>query len=217
MFLTVAGANVNWFEMKNRSIHPTQKRLLDLLAKNVDDPLTIREMQIRLKVSSTSIISHHLIQLEKKGFLKRNPSNSKDYQVLQGEPERQIVYLNLYGPAHCGPRGSILDDDPIDRIPISTRLLSFASSDAFLVKAKGGSMAPKINDGDIVIAKKAQHVGSGSVFVCMNDGEVLIKRVLKEKQGCILISSNPEFTPFLASKNFKIVGEVRGVISYNVS
>ena len=137
-------------------IHPKQKALLDLLKKNIDDPMTIRELQDALKMSSSSIVQHHIQQLEKKGYLKRNPFNPKDYQVLS-DPERPIVYLNLYGLAQCGPKGSILDGSPIDRIPIASRLIKFSTDEAFLLEAKGDSMIPKINPGDLVIVQKRRH------------------------------------------------------------
>ena len=201
--------------MKN-NLHPIQKKLLDLLIKNIDEPLTIREMQNILDASSTSVVAHHLTQLEKKGYLKKNPANPRDYQVLKDAPEKQITYLNLYGLAHCGPTGSVLDGNPIERIPISTRVISFPSAEAFMVKAKGDSMEPKINDSDLVIARKTDDADNGSVVVCVNDGEALIKKIKKEGRNTILISLNPKYQPFLADKNFRIEGEVRGVITNKV-
>ena len=93
-----------------KRLHPTQKKLLVILKDNLDDPLTIREIQDILNISSTSVVAHHINQLEKKGYLKRNPNNPKDYQVLTDSPEKLITYLNLYGLANCGPKGSILDE-----------------------------------------------------------------------------------------------------------
>lgn len=199
--------------MKKKQLHPFQQKLFNLLVQSSDDPLTVREMQDTLSASSTSVIAHHLTQLEKKGYLKRNPYNPRDYEVLRGAPEKQVAYLNLYGLAHCGPNGDILDGNPIDRIPIPTRLLSFPSSDGFLVKAKGDSMAPKINEGDLVIARKTDNVDNGRIAVCVNDREALVKRVMKEKRDVILVSLNQRHPPFLAKRDFRIVGEVRGVFS----
>jgi repressor LexA len=202
--------------MKRDSLHSTQKKLLTLLKRNQDEAVTIREMQEFLGASSTSVVAHHLTQLEKKGYLKRNPSNPRDYQVLADTPERQVAYLNLYGLAHCGPSGSILDGTPIDRIRISSRLLTFPASEGFLVKAKGDSMAPKINNGDLIIAQKMESAENGKIIVCVNDGETLIKKLQREKRGNILVSLNHAYPTFLASKDFRVVGEVRGVLSYTV-
>ncbi len=202
--------------MRKNNLHPIQKKFLKLLIKNTDEPLTIREMQSLLDLSSTSVVVHHLRQLEKNGYLKRNPYNPQDYQVLKDAPEKQITYLNLYGLAHCGPNGSVLDGNPIDRLPISTRLLSFPSTEGFMVKAKGDSMEPKINEGDFVIARKIDDADSGSIVVCVNNGEALIKKIKREKDKVILISLNSKYQPFLSSDDFRIEGEVKGVITSKI-
>ena len=162
-----------------KKLHPAQQRLIDLLKENIDDPLTIRELQDELALSSPSLVYHHIQQLEKKGYLRRNPLNPKDYQILADSPEKQVTYLNLYGLAQCGPNGSIFDGNPIERIPISSKILGFPSSEAFMVKAKGDSMAPRINEKDLVVARKTNDAENGDVVVCVNNGETLIKKIQK--------------------------------------
>lgn len=199
--------------MSTEHIHPVQKKLLEVLTKNIEEPLTIREIQDIVGASSTSVIVHHLTQLEKKGFLKKNPYNPRDYQILK-QPDKEIAHLNLYGLATCGPKGSVLDGNPIDRIAISTKLLSFASSKAFMVKAKGDSMLPKINNGDFVIVKKTNEANNGDIVVCVNEGEALIKKIRQNGEDkIILISLNSKYEPFLASKDFKVEGVVKGVVT----
>lgn len=202
-------------------IHPIQQKLLKLLKQNEFEPLTIRELQEELGVSSTSVVQHHIFQLEKKGYLRRNPSNPRDYQILADEPDKQVTYLNLYGLAQCGPNGSLLDGDPLDRVPISTRILGFSSSEAFLVKARGKSMLPKIHEGDLVIARKSSRADNGNIVVCVNKGEAIIKKlqIMEFSNGhkaYNLLSLNQDFQPFPASEDFRIEGIVRGVLSYSV-
>jgi repressor LexA len=196
-----------------KKLHSVQQKLIKILKKNITDPLTIRELQKELGASSPSVVHHHIQQLEKKGYLRRNPSNAMDYQVLADSPEKKITYINLYGLAQCGPKGSILNGNPIDRIPIASQILGFSSLDAFMVKARGDSMSPKINNGDLVIAKKAKNAENGSTVVCINDGEALIKKIQKGKET-ILVSANPSYEPFVAAKDFRIEGIVKGVYSY---
>lgn len=185
--------------------------------ENAEAPLTIREIQDELGVSSTSVVVHHIKQLEKRGYLKRNPYNPRDYHVISHSPEREFAYINLYGLAQCGPNGSILDGNPIDRVPIPAQLMSFPFFEAFLVQARGDSMAPRINNRDLVIARKTDSVESGRVVVCVNDGEALIKQLHREPDRNILISTNPKYPPFSASStDFRIVGEVKAVMSHKV-
>jgi repressor LexA len=199
------------------SLHPTQERLLTLLVENGDSPLTISAMQDLLGVSSKSVVFHHLRQLERKGYLKRNPHNPRDYHVLSEGPEKKFTYLNLYGLAHCGPEGSILDDSPLDRIPIPARLISFPAKEAFLVQAKGDSMIPKIDEGDLLVARKTNSAESGNIVVCVNNGEALIKKLQRDKQDTLLVSTNPKYAPFSASKeDFRIVGLIKAVMSHHI-
>lgn len=200
-------------------LHPVQIKLLELLKENHEEPLTVRELQEELKVSSPSVVQHHILQLEKKGYLRRNPTNPRDYQVLSDTPDKLITYLNLYGMAQCGPKGSLLDGDPIDRVPISTKILGFPSSEAFMVKARGDSMLPMIKEGDLIIAKRTIDINDSQIAVCVNNGEVLIKKIQKisdpnNRIRYNLISLNNNYPPFLADNDFRIEGLVRGVLSY---
>lgn len=200
--------------MKNPST--IQQKLLSVLKDNLDNPLTVRELQEELKLSSPSLVQHHIIQLEKLGWLKRNPSNPRDYQVVVGEAEKLITYLNLYGMAQCGPKGSFLDGNPIEKIPISSKLLSFPTDQAFMVKAKGDSMTPKIHNGDLVIAQKSDNANNGDIVVCVNDGEVLIKKIKKDDKTILISLNSDEYEPFIASSDFRIEGIVKSVLSYSL-
>jgi len=199
--------------MRSKTLHPVQEKLLELLAEHIDDPMTVRELQEALDVTSTSVVAHHMQQLEKKGYLKRNPYNPKDYQLIKGGPESPVSYLNLYGLAACGPSGSLLDGDPTDRIPIASKLLSFPASEAFMVTAKGKSMEPKIQDGDLIIARKVSQAENGKVYVCVNDGQALIKKYQADGKTKFLQSFNPKFEPFVVARDFRVEGEVKAVIS----
>ncbi len=200
-------------------LHKNQKRLLELLKNSMDMQLTVRDIQERLGFSSPNLVQHHINQLETKGFIKRNPYNSRDFQILK-IPDSDISYINIYGLAQCGPNGLFLDGNPIDSIPISTKILGFNPEQAFIVKAKGKSMAPKINEGDLVIVKRINNnlANNGDIIVCINDGMALIKKIKFPQNSTsqiILESINSDFSPFIANKNnFKIEGIVKGIFSY---
>ena len=198
-----------------KTLHPTQEKILELLKTHVDSPLTIRELQEELDVSSPSVVHHHIRQLEKNGWLHRDPRNPRNYS-LASAPEKSIVYLNQYGWAQCGPSGSILDGTPVDKIPIASRLLKFPTSEAFLVEARGDSMEPRINSGDLLIAQRQNQAISGDIIVCVNQGETLVKKFIRQEQAVILHSLNSEkYHPFIADADFRIEGVVRNILQYN--
>ena len=198
------------------TLNPIQNKILKLMERNVEEPLSYRDLAREVDVASTNTISYHLRLLEKKGYLKRDPISPQNYLVLT-RPETGVAYLSLYGLAHCGPKGFLLDGNPIDRIPVAARLIPFSISNAFLVKAKGDSMEPRIYNGDLVLAKRQNVAETGDIVVCINEGEALVKKLKREKNGNILISLNPKYEPFLASKeNFRIEGLVKAIISHSV-
>lgn len=175
--------------------------------------MTIRDLQEELGIASPSVVHYHLQQLELKGLLKRNPNNPKDYQIIDGNA-KEIVYLNLYGLAQCGPAGSILDGSPTDRIPIASRILKFSSEDGFIVKAKGDSMEPAIKAGDLVIAQKYKVANSGDLIVCINNEFALIKKIHIQGEQVILQSFNDKYPPILAASDFRVEGLVKCIVNY---
>lgn len=196
-------------------LHPKQQEILDLLKKNIDEPLTLRGIQKILSISSSSLVHHHLVQLEKRGYLKRNPANPQDYQILSDSPEKNLTFLNLYGLAKCGPDGSILTGNPLEKIPVSTRILNIPSQNAFLVKASGDSMKPRIRDGDLVLVERTNNTcNSGDIIVCVNNEIALIKKYTEENGQRFLISLNPDYQPIIPTDDFRVEGKVKGLISY---
>ena len=85
-----------------------------------------------------------------------------------------------------------------------------------MVKAKGKSMEPRIFEGDFVIARKTNELQNGGIYVCINNEEALIKKIERDEKNTILISINSEFKPFIAAEDFRIQGEVKGIISRNI-
>ena len=180
------------------SLHPNQEQLLKLLSDNIDEPLSIRQLMIELNVNSPGLVHHHIIQLEKKGYLKRDPNNPSNYQVLQSA-EAPVAFVNMYGLAKCGPDGTLLSGRPIDRIPIASQLIPFAIEEAFLVKADGDSMEPEIREGDIVICKAQKYAENGDIVICTYNDSVMLKRYRKLENQAILESINPKYSPIIVS------------------
>lgn len=180
----------------------------------IDAPLTMEELRERLDVSSKSVVHHHVLQLEKRGYLKRNPNNPKDYTILT-DPERPVVYVNMYGLAQCGAEGFFLNDSPIDRVPIASKLVRFPAQDAFIVEAKGDSMTPRIHEGDLIIARRQNSADMGDIVVCVNDGVTIVKKYEPlDSETIILESINSNHPKLKASPDFRIVGVLKSILSF---
>lgn len=89
----------------------------------------------------------------------------------------------------------------------------------FALKIHGDSMAPRMQDGDIVICKRQDTAEDGDIVIAIGSGEALCKRLRLYKDGIELCSINPEYRPLsfsmedVKSKQIRIIGkavEVRG-------
>ena len=130
------------------------------------------------------------------------------------DPEKPVTYINMYGLAKCGPEGTLLSGDPVDRVPISSQLIPFAVEDAFMVTAEGNSMEPLIQEGDIIIAKQQVDADNGEIVICSHAGRTMVKRLRKLSDKIILESLNPDIEPKLIEDHLElnIEGIFKGLI-----
>lgn len=190
------------------SLHPKQQKLYEMLLHPQEDA-TLETMREELDVQSLNTVVHHLKQLEKKGYIRKNGDFGR-IEALPA-PVRDIVYLSLYGMARCGQNGFFNDGNVIDRIPFPAKQLRI-NPDSFLVEARGDSMKPMIHDKDLVLVDKVP-VENGDTAVVVHEGGALIKKVFSEKKRFVLQSLNSKYEPIVASPDeVNPVGVVRGVV-----
>ena len=196
-------------------LHEKQHQLYEfLLAAKGDNALTLDNMRQNLEVSSLNTVVHHLKQLEKKGYIRRQ-GDYGPIEVLPA-PIRDIVYLTLYGTVGCSPEGFFNDDNVVDRIPFPARQLR-VNSDTFLVEARGDSMEPLIRDQDLVLVDR-NPVSSGDIAVVVHRESAKLKKLYKEKGQIILQSLNTKYDPIVVRPDeIRAVGTVRGVVrNFNI-
>ena len=71
---------------------------------------------------------------------------------------------------------------------------------AFALEVKGNSMAPKIENGDIIVVSPKLESRSGDICVVRVNDEDTVKRVKIDEQFVQLIPLNPEFEPMIIKK-----------------
>lgn len=192
-------------------LHPTQERLFNLLRDSSPEPLTTRELASELGLASPNTVSHHIRQLEKKGYLQRDSSTGIIKTIT--DPVNDITFVNIYGMARCGPDGFFAEDRVVDRVPLPARTFR-VTNDSFLVEAQGDSMYPDIKEGDLVLAEKGIEPENGNIVVVIHNDSAKIKKFFAEKGRVIFQSVNPAYPPLGAYSDdeFSICGVVTGVV-----
>ena len=104
-------------------------------------------------------------------------------------------------------------EDVIDWEEVSKSIAN--QGEIFALKIKGDSMAPRIQNGDIVIIHKQNDAESGDIVIAsVNGDDATCKRLRKYREGIELIPLNPSYPPLFFSnqeitwKPVKILGKV---------
>lgn len=71
---------------------------------------------------------------------------------------------------------------------------------AFALEVKGSSMAPRIEDGDIIVVSPKQEARSGDICVVRVQDEDTVKKIKMVEAFVHLIPLNPEFEPMVVKK-----------------
>lgn len=182
---------------------------------------TVREIQEGLRLSSTSVVNHHLEALARKGYIEREHGVSRGIKVVGADSLLLAEEVNARVP-FCGyivggqpvpvPDGSVAPDSYLEL----TREIVGDEKDLFALQVRGDSMVDAlVGDGDIVLMKQVQEVNNGDmVAVWLRDsGETTLKKIYWEGDLVRLQPANPAYTPiYTPASNVEVQGRVVVVI-----
>jgi repressor LexA len=187
-------------------------------------PPSIREIGEATNISSTSVVTYYLKQLEEWGYIERDAKFSRALR-LSGVTGRNLVKVPLLGPIAAGTPiqvpapGETYIGNEIDGVDVARSLLPLGEkgTDLFALKVQGESMIDAmVSDGDIVIMKRTEQAGNGemvAVWLPARD-ETTLKYFFKEKDRYRLQPANPTMGPIFVNKDepLEIKGKVVMVI-----
>ncbi|MFA5778188.1 MAG: S24 family peptidase [Candidatus Paceibacterota bacterium] len=195
-------------------LHKNQIKLLKYLEGIQDfDGISLWDIAREAELNNAQTVKHHLSQLEKLGYLRRDLKNSS-FEILKS-PIEDIAYINLLGFAVCGNSGEFFSEENLeDKIAVSTKLLGISNlQDTFAVKAKGDSMLPEVLDNDLVIFQKQDDIGNADIGLVIDNGEPKIKQVIKNKNEIILRSYNKSYPDkIITKKDLCVLGLAKKII-----
>ena len=197
-----------------------QREIWDYLVEYVDGhgyPPTVREIGEAVGLASPSTVHAHLANLERAGFLRRDPTKPRALELVgrsavqapaRDEPRR----LPLLGQIAAG--GPLLAEQNVEEEYTVPEQL--ADSADFLLRVKGDSMVNAgILDGDLVIVRRQQDARDGDIVVALagddeTADEATVKRFFREADRIRLQPENDELEPIYA-RHVEVIGKVVGV------
>lgn len=178
-------------------------------------PPTVREIGEAVGLSSSSTVQNHLNTLERKGYIRRDPTKSRTIEVVEQEQIQsklsKVVAVPVIGRVAAG--APVLAAENIDdHVMLSSELIGGDSS--FILRVHGDSMTGAgILDGDMVVVKPAKDAPNGTIVVARvesvatHESEVTVKRLFKEAHRIRLEAENPSYPPIHAKQ-----AELEGVV-----
>lgn len=203
-------------------LHPLQLKLL-----NSSDNINLEKMSLRqigklINEKHPQKISHHLDQLQKKGFIRIDRVSGKIIKVKRGKiVNSDLVNIPILGNANCGEALSFADEYPDGFLKISKRFIS-RRKNIFAIKAKGNSMnrasikGYNIEDGDyIIVDGENRDPKNDDYILSIIDETANVKKFLvdrKKNQIALLSESTEDYPPIFIHPDDKFM--INGVVKY---
>ncbi|HUY54203.1 MAG TPA: transcriptional repressor LexA [Candidatus Nanopelagicaceae bacterium] len=179
-------------------------------------PPSVREIGLAVGLSSSSTVQNHLNAMERKGFIRRDPTKSRTVSLTASDGSSDGVFrLPLVGQVAAG--APLLAEQNIeDHLGVGAEIAGDA--DSFVLRVKGDSMiGDGIFNGDLVVVKPGSDVSNGTLAVVRlentttGESEVTVKRFYREDGKIRLQPANDAYQPIIV-KDCLIEGRVTAVI-----
>ncbi len=198
-----------------------QEDILNFIKKEISQkgyPPSVREICAAVGLRSTSTVHSHLNKLEKKGYIKKDPSKPRAIGVVcdgdENLSEKHTVEVPIIGDVTAGePILAVQNIDEYVHLPESF----IQGQDNFILKVKGESMIEAgILDGDYIIVNKQSTASNGEIVVALvNEHTATVKRFYKEEGRVRLQPENSTMEPIYA-QSVNILGVVKGLFRKNI-
>lgn len=186
----ILGAKISQY-IKDNNL--SQKEFLEIIRKK---GLTISPSALHFWIQG---------QKEPRGEAKNILFDILGMSVSQDIIESKLQRIPLLADVHCG--NPTFTEQKLD-VNVVTNYNLKAD---FCVKAKGDSMSPLIENGDIVFIKKQIEANNNDVIVVSIDDEYCIRRFYKEKDVVTLVAENKMYQPIIitkeSNKEIRIIGK----------
>ncbi|GAA0378909.1 transcriptional repressor LexA [Paenibacillus motobuensis] len=195
-----------------------QQAILEFIRSEVRTkgyPPSVREIGEAVGLASSSTVHGHLDRLEKKGFIRRDPTKPRAIELLGEESESAGLFA--HSVARVPVVGKVTAGVPItatenieDYFPLPNHYAN--DGEIFMLSVVGDSMIEAgIHNGDYVIVRQQQTANNGDIVVAMTEeDEATVKTFYKEKDHIRLQPENPTMEP-LRLKHVSILGKVIGL------
>jgi repressor LexA len=194
-----------------------QREILDYITEYIENrgyAPSFEEIAERFQFQSLATVHEHLTNLERKGYIRRTPNESRAIEIVPPKAQSGATELPLLGLVAAGePIEAVAD--AADTIAVPDSLLPRRGR-SYVLKVRGRSMIDEqIRDGDYIVVHERQQADNGDTVVALVGGEsATVKKYFREPGGWIRLQpANAEMAPIRVNeRDVLLQGVVLGVI-----
>ena len=190
-----------------------QKQIFDYIKQFIKEKgysPSLEDIRRHFRLSSRSTAHYYVETLREKGYLNKLDYQARAIELSREKKSTDLVEVPLLGVIAAGEPIEAVEDPETIEVPKSQ--LS-KSGKHYALRVQGDSMIDEgIFDGDTVIIRKQPDAENGETVVALiNDNEVTLKKIYREKGRFRLQPANPTIRPIF-TKELIIQGKVISVI-----
>lgn len=191
--------------MTESGLTDRQREVLGVIERHLRDhgyPPSVREIGEAVGLTSTSTVHAHLETLERRGYLRRDPTKPRAIEVRYDASSgatldrRPVRHVPLVGEVAAGT--DVLAQENVEELlPLPEDFTGDGT--LFMLRVRGESMIEAgILDGDFVVVRQQPEANRGDVVVAGIPGEeATVKTYSRSRKGdkVILLPANSRFAP----------------------
>lgn len=203
--------------MSRPKLSTKQQQILDYIKDEIlkkGYPPTVREIGETVNLKSTSSVHSHLESLEKKGYIKRDPTKPRAIEICDDSFQivrTEMVSLPVIGNVAAG-QPIFAEENIEDYFPVPADMVP--KGESFILKVRGDSMINAgIFSGDRIFVNSCNTANNGDMVVAMIEDGATVKTFYKENGHIRLQPENDDMDPIIVD-DCQIVGKVFGVFRF---
>jgi repressor LexA len=189
--------------MAQQTLTARQREVLEIIERHMRErgyPPSVREIGEAVGLTSPSTVHAHLAALQRRGYLRRDPTKPRAIEV-RWDPtsdavvdRRRVRHVPLVGDVAAGT--DVLAQENVEELlPLPADFCG--EGDLFMLRVRGDSMIDAgILDGDFVVAKAQDTAEKGDVVVAGIPGEEATVKTYTRRGGKVVLEpANERLSP----------------------
>ena len=182
-----------------------QREVLEIIEQHMRErgyPPSVREIGEAVGLTSPSTVHAHLAALQKRGYLRRDPTKPRALEV-RWDPNsdavidrRPVRHVPLVGDVAAGT--DVLAQENVEEVlPLPADFTG--DGDLFMLRVRGDSMIEAgILDGDFVVCRSQSVADDGDIVVAGIPGDEATVKTFTTRDGSVVLQpANPRLEPMV--------------------